>query len=35
MKLSDEELGVISTALNTLRKRRISRDRSLPAQVSG
>jgi len=35
MKLSDEELTLISTALNTLRKRRISRDRSLPAQVSG
>jgi hypothetical protein len=35
MKLSAEELGMISTALNTLRKRRISRDHSLPAQVSG
>jgi hypothetical protein len=35
MKLSDEELNIITNALNTLRKRRISRDRSLPARVSG
>jgi hypothetical protein len=35
MKLGAEELGMITTALNTLRKRRISHDRSLPAQVSG
>lgn len=35
MKLSEEELSTITMALNTLRQRRISRDRSLPAQVSG
>jgi adenine-specific DNA methylase len=34
MKLGTEELGMITTALNTLRKRRLSRDRTLPAQVS-
>jgi hypothetical protein len=32
--LSDEEVRVITTALNTLRKRRISRDPSLPAPAS-
>jgi len=34
VKLTEDELGVITTALNTLRRRRISRDPSLPAPRS-
>jgi hypothetical protein len=34
VNLSQDELDVISSALNTLRKRRLNRDLSLPAPAS-
>ena len=34
MKMTEDELAVITTALTTLRKRRVSRDPSLPAPAS-